>query len=144
MESFGVIMHDIFASPGFWTAFMAMIGVLAGAFLTRLNSRDEINVKKIVAQNEDDRQDFEALHATVGILQSELSRIGNDVIELRKEVTELQLSKRRLSEKYSSAIAYINILVLRGKDLLGRLDQKNIPHGEIPSPPENLGEDLKS
>lgn len=117
---------------------------MAGAFLTRLNSRDEINVKKIVAQNEDDRQDFEALHATVGILQSELSRIGNDVIELRKEVTELQLSKRRLSEKYSSAIAYINILLLRGKDLLGRLDQKNIPHGEIPSPPENLGEDLKS
>ena len=84
------------------------------------------------------------MHATVGILQSELSRIGNDVIELSKEVTELQLSKRRLSEKYSSAIAYINILLLRGKDLLGRLDQQNIPHGEIPSPPENLGEDLKS
>ena len=144
MESFGVIMHDMFSSPGFWTAFMALIGVLAGAFLTRLNSRDEINVKKIVAQNEDDRQDFEALHATVGILQSELSRIGNDVIELRKEVTELQLSKRRLSEKYSSAIAYINILLLRGNDILSRLDQQNIPHGEIPSPPENLGEDLKS
>ena len=137
-------MHDMFASPGFWTAFMALIGVLAGAFLTRLNSRDEINVKKIIAQNEDDRQDFEALHTTVGILQSELCRIGNDVIELRKEVTELQLSKRRLSEKYSSAIAYINILLLRGKDLLGYLDQKNIPHGKIPSPPENLGEDLKS
>ena len=63
-------MHDLFASPGFWTAFMAMIGVLAGAFLTRLNSRDEMNVKKIVAQNEDDRQDFEALHTTVEILQS--------------------------------------------------------------------------
>ena len=139
-----MIMRDLFASPGFWTAFMALIGVLAGAFLTRLNSRDEINVKKIIAQNEDDRQDFEALHATVGILQSELSRIGNDVIELRKEVTELQLSKRRLSEKYSSAIAYINILLLRGKDILSRLDQQNIPHGEIPSPPENLGEDLKS
>ena len=122
-------MHDLFASPGFWTAFMAMIGVLAGAFLTRLNSKDEINVKKIVAQNEDDRQDFEALHTTVGILQSELSRIGNDVMELRKEVTELQLSKRRLSEKYSSAITYINIL-LRGKDILDRLDQQNIPHGE--------------
>ena len=137
-------MHDMFASPGFWTAFMALIGVLAGAFLTRLNSRDEINVKKIVAQNEDDRQDFEALHTTVEILQSELGRIGNDVMELRKEVTELQLSKRRLSEKYSSAIAYINILLLRGKDLLDRLDQKNIPHCEIPSPPENLGEDLKS
>ena len=115
MESFGVIMHDMFASTGFWTAFMALIGVLAGAFLTRLNSRDEMNVKKIVAQNEDDRQDFEALHTTVEILQSELSRIGNDVMELRKEVTELQLSKRRLSEKYSSAIAYINILLLRGK-----------------------------
>ena len=137
-------MHDMFASPGFWTAFMALIGVLAGAFLTRLNSRDEINVKKIVAQNEDDRQDFEALHTTVEILQSELGRIGNDVIELRKEVTELQLSKRRLSEKYSSAIAYINVLLLRGNDLLGRLEQQNIPHGEIPSPPENLGEDLKS
>ena len=137
-------MHDMFASPGFWTALMALIGVLAGAFLTRLNSRDEINVKKIIAKNEDNRQDFEALHTTVEILQSELSRIGNDVIELRKEVTELQLSKRRLSEKYSSAIAYINVLLLRGKDLLGRLDQQNIPHGEIPSPPENLGEDLKS
>ena len=137
-------MHDMFASPGFWTAFMALIGVLAGAFLTRLNSRDEINVKKIIAQNEDGRQDFEALHTTVEILQSELSRIGNDVMELRKEVTELQLSKRRLSEKYSSAIAYINVLLLRGKDLLCRLDQQNIPHGEIPSPPENLGEDLKS
>ena len=137
-------MHNMFASPGFWTAFMALIGVLAGAFLTRLNSKDEINVKKIVAQNEDDRQDFEALHKTVEILQSELSRIGNDVMELRKEVTELQLSKRRLSEKYSSAIAYINVLLLRGKDLLGRLDQQNIPHGEIPSPPENMGEDLKS
>ena len=137
-------MHDILASPGFWTAFMAMIGVLAGAFLTRLNSRDEINVKKIIAQNEDGRQDFEALHTTVEILQSELSRIGNDVMELRKEVTELQLSKRRLSEKYSSAIAYINVLLLRGKDLLCRLDQQNIQHGEIPSPPENLGEDLKS
>ena len=137
-------MNDMFASPGFWTAFMALIGVLAGAFLTRLNSRDEINVKKIVAQNEDDRQDFEALHTTVEILQSELSRIGNDVMELRKEVTELQLSKRRLSEKYSSSIAYINVLLLRGKDLLCRLDQQNIPHGEIPSPPENLGEDLKS
>ena len=137
-------MHDMFASPGFWTAFMALIGVLSGAFLTRLNSRDEINVKKIVAQNENDRQDFEALHTTVEILQSELSRIGNDVMELRKEVTELQLSKRRLSEKYSSAIAYINVLLLRGKDILGRLDQQNIPHGEIPSPPENLGEDLKS
>lgn len=137
-------MHDMFASPGFWTAFMALIGVLSGAFLTRLNSRDEINVKKIVAQNEDDRQDFEALHTTVEILQSELSRIGNDVMELRKEVTELQLSKRRLSEKYSSAIAYINVLLLRGNDLLGRLDQQNIPHGEIPFPPENLGEDLKS
>ena len=122
-------MHDVFVSPGFWTAFMALIGVLAGAFLTRLNSRDEINVKKIVAQNEDDRQDFEALHTTVEILQSELSRIGNDVMELRKEVTELQLSKRRLSEKYSSAITYINIL-LRGKDILDRLDQQNIPHGE--------------
>ena len=144
MESFGVIMRDLFASPGFWTAFMALIGVLAGAFLTRLNSRDEINVKKIIAKNEDNRQDFEALHTTVEILQSELSRIGNDVMELRKEVTELQLSKRRLSEKYSSAIAYINVLLLRGKDLLGRLDQQNIPHGEIPSPPENLGEDLKS
>ena len=137
-------MHDIFVSPGFWTAFMALIGMLAGAFLTRLNSRDEINVKKIIAQKEDDRQDFEALHTTVEILQSELSRIGNDVMELRKEVTELQLSKRRLSEKYSSSIAYINVLLLRGKDLLGRLDQQNIPHGEIPSPPENLGEDLKS
>ena len=137
-------MHDMFSSPGFWTAFMALIGVLAGAFLTRLNSRDEINVKRIVAQNEDDRQDFEALHTTVEILQSELSRIGNDVMELRKEVTELQLSKRRLSEKYSSAIAYINVLLLRGKDLLGRLDQQNIQHGKIPSPPENLGEDLKS
>ena len=137
-------MHDMFASPGFWTALMALIGVLAGAFLTRLNSRDEINVKKIIAKNEDNRQDFEALHTTVEILQSELSRIGNDVMELRKEVTELQLSKRRLSEKYSSAIAYINVLLLRGKDLLGRLDQQNIPHGEIPSPPENLGEDLKS
>ena len=137
-------MHNMFASPGFWTAFMALIGVLAGAFLTRLNSKDEINVKKIVAQNEDDRQDFEALHKTVEILQSELGRIGNDVMELRKEVTELQLSKRRLSEKYSLAIAYINVLLLRGKDLLGRLDQQNIPHGEIPSPPENLGEDLKS
>ena len=137
-------MHNMFASPGFWTAFMALIGVLAGAFLTRLNSRDELNVKKIVAQNEDDRQDFEALHKTVEILQSELGRIGNDVMELRKEVTELQLSKRRLSEKYSSAIAYINVLLLRGKDLLGRLDQQNIPHGEIPSPPENMGEDLKS
>ena len=137
-------MHDMFASPGFWTAFMALIGVLAGAFLTRLNSRDENNVKKIVAQNENDRQDFEALHTTVEILQSELSRIGNDVMELRKEVTELQLSKRRLSEKYSSSIAYINVLLLRGKDLLCRLDQQNIPHGEIPSPPENLGEDLKS
>ena len=137
-------MHDMFASPGFWTALMALIGVLAGAFLTRLNSRDEINVKKIIAKNEDNRQDFEALHTTVEILQSELSRIGNDVMELRKEVTELQLSKRRLSEKYSSAIAYINVLLLRGKDLLGRLDQQSIPHGEIPSPPENLGEDLKS
>ena len=137
-------MHDIFVSPGFWTAFMAMIGVLAGAFLTRLNSRDEMNVKKIVAQNEDDRQDFEALHTTVEILQSELGRIGNDVMELRKEVTELQLSKRRLSEKYSSAIAYINILLLRVNVLFGCLDQQNIPHGEIPSPPENLGEDLKS
>ena len=114
MESFDVIMRDMFASPEFWMAFMGLIGVLAGAFLTRLNPRDEINVKKIIAQNEDDRQDFEALHTTVGILQSELSRIGNDVIELRKEVTELQLSKRRLSEKYSSAITYINIL-LRGK-----------------------------
>ena len=144
MESFGVTMRDMFASPGFWTAFMALIGVLAGAFLTRLNSRDEMNVKKIVAQNEDDRQDFEALHTMVEILQSELSRIGNDVMELRKEVTELQLSKRRLSEKYSSAIAYINILLLRGKDLLGHLDHQNIPHGKIPSPPENLGEDLKS
>ena len=137
-------MHDLFSSPGFWTAFMALIGVLAGSFLTRLNSIDEINVKKIVAKNEDDRQDFEALHTTVEILQSELSRIGNDVMELRKEVTELQLSKRRLSEKYSSAIAYINILLLRGKDILSRLDQQNIQHGEIPSPPENLGEDLKS
>ena len=75
-----MIMRDMFTSPGFWTAFMALIGVLAGAFLTRLNSRDEINVKKIVAQNEDDRQDFEALHTTVKILQSELGRIGDDVI----------------------------------------------------------------
>ena len=132
-------MHDIFASPGFWTAFMAMIGVLAGAFLTRLNSRDEMNVKKIVAQNEDDRQDFEALHTTVEILQSELSRIGNDVMELRKEVTELQLSKRRLSEKYSSAIAYINILLLRGKDLLGHLDHQNIPHGKTNFFPVKFG-----
>ena len=66
------------------------------------------------------------------------------VIGFVSDYTELQLSKRRLSEKYSSAIAYINILLLRGKDLLGHLDHQNIPHGEIPSPPENLGEDLKS
>lgn len=36
------------------------------------------------------------------------------VIGFVSDYTELQLSKRRLSEKYSSAITYINIL-LRGK-----------------------------
>lgn len=95
-------------------------------------------------RNEEDRQDFEALHSTVGILQSELSRISNDVTELRKEVGDLRMSNRKLSEKYSSSIAYINILRLRGRELHARLDTMNIEHGQLPEPPDNLVEDIKS
>ena len=145
MESEGAFpLLNVFTSPGFWTALLALLGVVFGAILARFTSKDELKVKKLIANNEEDRQDFEALHSTVGILQSELSRISNDVTELRKEVSDLRMSNRKLSEKYSSSIAYINILRLSGRELRTRLDTMNIEHGQLPEPPDNLVEDIKS
>lgn len=134
------LMHD----PGLWTAFAALIGVLVGAFSTRRTSKEDIAVKRLVAQTADDAQDFEALHTTVTVLQTEQARLRSDIQELRQQMDEMNLRHRRLGEKYSSAVAYINLLRMRGRELLARLDTHGIPHGEIPEPPENIVDDLKS
>ena len=74
----------------------------------------------------------------------EQARLRADVQEMRQQINDLQLRHRKIAEKYSSAIAFINLLLMRGRDLLARLDQLGIDHGTIPDPPDNIANDLKS
>ena len=137
-------MNELLFNPVMWGALAGLGGTMAGGWLARKSAREETEVKRFMAQTADDKQDFEALHTTVTVLQAEQARLRADVQEMRRQINDLQLRHRKIAEKYSSAIAFINLLLMRGRDLLARLDQLGVDHGTIPDPPDNIADDLKS
>lgn len=137
-------MIDLLHNPVIWASIATLVGALVGSYMTRQSSREDIKVRQFIAKTEDDRQDFDALHTTVLVLQSEQARLRSDIQELREQVDSLQQKHRRLSEKYSSAVAYINLLLLKGKEAVETMSNADLDPSKIPEPPINIVEDLAS
>ncbi|MSS84475.1 hypothetical protein FYJ24_06800 [Actinomycetaceae bacterium WB03_NA08] len=104
----------VLESPVFWGAVMALLGVLAGHWQARSSSHEE--------------NELAGLKASVEVLRAEYSRLNDEVKELRLQMEGERKRYRKLSEKYSAAIAYIQILWVR--------------LGEYPPAPDLIAEDM--
>ena len=71
-----------------------------------------------------------------------LTKLRAEVETLRADIEGTRKKYRILSEKYSSAIAYIVSLTTAAGGLFARLDAAGVPHGDIPAPPSNIVGDL--
>lgn len=107
---------------------MTLVGALAGHWLTSRGKKDE--------------NELAGLRASVEVLRAEYERLNGEVKDLRAEMDGTRKKYRIVKEKYSAAIIYIVSLHTLWRGLAVRLDQDDVPHGEIPDIPDLIAEDM--
>ena len=143
----------VIESPQIWGAGIGLIGIIIVQYVLNRRNRKELEIAAatlaVERETKKDEADLAAIRVTVDILRAEVERQSGDVTKLRAEVETLRADiegtrkkYRILSEKYSSAVTYILVLLTSGRGLLARLDIAGVAHGEIPPPPDNLVADL--
>ena len=143
----------VIESPQIWGASIGLIGIIIVQYVLNRRNRKELEIAAatlaVERETKKDEADLAAIRVTVGILRAEVERQSGDVTKLRAEVETLRADiegtrkkYRILTEKFSSAIAYIVSLTTAAGGLFARLDAAGVPHGDIPAPPSNIVGDL--
>lgn len=145
-------MHDpidwgmVIESPLIWGSALTFLAAIITQWVVYRKHQDdlraEIDAKEAELEAKKEESGLAAIQATVEILRAEVERLSGDVKELRIEMEENRKKYRILTEKYSTAIAYIGTLLALAAGLFSRLDAAGVDHGEVPSVPHLIAEDM--
>lgn len=133
---------NVIESPQIWGSVLVFLGVFITQWVVNRKNKAELESKRAELAAKKDETGLATIQATVDILSAEVNRLSGELEKLREKVDSTEKRYRLLTEKYSAAIAYIVSLWTAAQGLFTRLDAENIPHGDIPQPPEIIAVDM--